>query len=168
MQPLAPAGVIARACRSPIEQLAQRRVTDIIVLLDRETRSDCPGVWASELVKVLDLPPQCNAWVVIKDKMFENWLVADLVALKASPRRYRLTPAFERMIAPGKADSCDALRIIKDITYPSYSKVGDSRTILAAADPLRMADNSRSFRRFLRVVGYSEYSAQSSQARNKI
>jgi Domain of unknown function (DUF4276) len=163
IQPCAPAGVIARACQSPIQQLVQRRVTDIMILLDRETRSECPGTWASQIIDLLELPPGCRGWVIIKNRMFENWLIADLEALKASPRRYNLTTADERRIIPNKADSCDALRMLKNMTNSAYSKVDDSRIILTAADPLRIAANSRSFRRFLRVAGHSDYQTQSSK-----
>lgn len=163
IQPYAPAGVIARACRSPIQQLVQHRVVDIVILLDREARSECSGAWASQIVNLLEFPPRSRGWVVLKNRMFENWLIADVEALKASPRRYNLTPADERRVMPDKADSCDALRMLKNITTQGYSKVDDSRIILSAADPLRIAANSRSFRRFLRVVGHNDYRTQSSK-----
>lgn len=161
IQPYASAGVIARACRSPIEQLAQRGATDVVVVLDRETRSDCPGNWATEILGKLEIPADCQGWVVIKDKTFENWLIADIDALKASPRRFDVSDSVERKIKPDKADSCNALRLLKNITRPSYSKVSDSKIILAAADPLKVAENSRSFRRFLRISGHPSYTLAS-------
>lgn len=161
IQPYASAGVVARACRSPIEQLVQRGATDVVVAIDREARSDCPGVWAAEILNKLEIPSDCQGWVVIKDRTFESWLVADVEALKASPKRFNVSPAIERRVNSDKADSCDALRLLKEITRPSYSKVADSRVILTAADPLRIANNSRSFRRFMRISGHPNYALAS-------
>lgn len=165
IQPYAPVGVIARACRSPIAQLVSLRATDIIILLDLESRQDCPGAWASQILNSLNLPPECRGSVVIKNRMFENWLVADVDALKSSPRRYAVSAGAEKRISPDRADSCDAFRLLKDITDSRYEKVTDSKIILGNADPLRIAANSRSFRRFLRVAGHPDYTNQSARPR---
>jgi uncharacterized protein DUF4276 len=162
--PYAPTGVIANACRSRIDQLVRRGARDIIVLLDREARPECPGNLARTIGDALRLPAGCRGWVVVKNKMFENWLIADIGALRASPQRYQISPALERRIAPNKADSCDALGMLKEVTSHSYSKVQDSQTILAAAHPLKIAENSRSFRRLLRVMGHELYRDQSTNA----
>lgn len=161
--PYAPVGVIAHACRSRIEQLARRGVREIIILLDREKRAECAGDLATAIGNALVVPVGCRGWVVVKDRMFENWLIADVTALKSSPQRFNISPAFEHKIIPGKADSCDALRMLKEVTSHSYLKVQDSKIILAAADPLRIAENSRSFRRLLRVIGHESYRDQSAR-----
>ena len=52
-----------------------------------------------------------------------------------------------------------------DFRHPhSYSKVRDSKIILAAADPLKIAENSRSFRRLMRIIGHELYRSQSVKA----
>jgi hypothetical protein len=42
-----------------------------------------------------------------------------------------------------------------------YDKAEDALRILTDAQPLRMAANSRSFRKFLRSVGHASYRTQS-------
>jgi hypothetical protein len=43
----------------------------------------------------------------------------------------------------------------------AYEKVQDAKRILERADVLRLATNSRSFRRFLRVIEHPTYREQS-------
>jgi hypothetical protein len=144
--------------------MMSKEVTDIVVLLDREDRQECPGQLAGEILDNLEIPPGCFGFVVIKDRMFENWLVADVATLRKFPGRYALSAADERRIVPDGADKLDALRIMKGITSPSYAKVSDSRKIMEAADPMAVAANSRSFRRLLRVLGAPPYENQSRRA----
>jgi hypothetical protein len=100
--------------------------------------------------------------VVIKNRMFENWLVADVEAVKIQRARFRLSTAAERSIVPNKADNVAALEVLKTAAVrTSYSKVPDSQRILERADIQRIAANSRSFRRLLRVVGHPGYAGQS-------
>jgi hypothetical protein len=96
--------------------------------------------------------------------MFENWLIADLKALKSFPGRYDITPAAERRIVASGADSTDAMKFMKQVTKPSYEKTSDSQKILTVADPMSMATNSRSFRRLLRVLGSATYEDQSQRS----
>jgi Domain of unknown function (DUF4276) len=159
--PKAGAAVIARACKSRIDILLAKRVAEVIVVLDREDREECSGQWALTIRDALDLPESCRGSVVLKDRMFENWLLADVAALRTFPVRYSVSDAVERRIVPNKADRCDALRLIKDITNPSYSKTSDSKKILSVADPLNVAANSRSFRRLMRVLRSESYRGQS-------
>jgi hypothetical protein len=158
--PTATPGVIARSCKSGIEILTRKQANDIVVLIDREDDMDCPGERALAIGSRLTVPANIRGYVVLKDRMFENWLVADLNALKAFPARYKITPAVERKVVQGKADSVDALRFMKDVTNPSYAKTRDSKKILEAADPMSMAENSRSFRRLLRILGSAAYKHQ--------
>lgn len=159
--PTATPGVIANSCRSRIEILARQQVSDIIVLLDREDDPDCPGSRALAIGSKLTIPASCRGYVVIKDRMFENWLIADLNALKLFPKRYNITPAVERKVIGDRADSVNALALMKAVTKPSYDKVPDSKKILSVADPMNMAANSRSFRHLLRVLGNTTYKDQS-------
>ena len=83
--------------------------------------------------------------MVVKDKKFENWLMADLAALKAHKKPYKVSSATTKAIQPNKADSANAAILIRRSTIgPAYDKVEDAKTILESADPLRMAQHSRS------------------------
>ena len=65
----------------------------------------------------------------------------------------------------GKADSVDALALLKQATRgDAYDKVQDAKRILEEVDVAQLAANSRSFRRFLRVIGHPEYRSQSARA----
>jgi Domain of unknown function (DUF4276) len=161
ISPYANAAVIANSCRSAIQIICKLGIPNIIILLDREARDDCPGQWATEISAAISLPSGCRASVVIKDRMFENWLIADVTSLRTFPGRYTVTPAVERRIVPNKADSCNAMELMKALTQSRYEKVSDSKKILAAADPMRIADNSRSFRRMMRVMESQSYRTQS-------
>jgi hypothetical protein len=73
-----------------------------------------------------------------------------------------MTQGVRQRIEPNKADHCDGLAILRTAaTGRSYGKVADSQRILALAAPSVMAQNSRSFRRFLRCSHHPSYTAQS-------
>ena len=101
--------------------------------------------------------------VVVKNRKFENWLIADPGAFKKLRGRYEITSAFEGAVSPNKADGgTDATGLIKSISKDrSYDKLKDAVAIVSVADPGTMACNSRSFRRFLRLLGHPDYVAQS-------
>jgi len=162
IHPKAPMGAIAHVCLKSIEVLKTRDIQEVIVLMDREDRDECPGVLAQQIQAEVRTRTDLRCWVVIKNRTYENWLVADLDSLRAQPGRFRVTRASERQIAPNKADNCNALAILKrSAIVASYSKVSDSMLIMRRAEVQRIADNSRSFRRFLRCVEYPRYADQS-------
>jgi hypothetical protein len=157
-----PVGAIAAACARRARLLEADGAELIVVLIDREDSPTCPPRLASEIERELAGHIATSAKVVVKDSMLENWLLADLAALRASPARYEVTQATARSIEPNRADNAPALRVIKRcVRTGSYEKVRDAQIILKAADPMRIAAHSRSFRRFLRVVGEPTYAAQS-------
>ena len=162
MMPTAPVPVIARACNHAVTQLEGRRADRIIVLLDHEGQGRCPPGLARQLQVSLAGTTNASVWVVIKDSMFENWLVADCDALASQPARFRMTAARRRRVEENKADTIDALSLIKEMCIRSpYHKVQDSARILQRADPAAIARHSRSFRRFLRALEHPLYQAQS-------
>jgi hypothetical protein len=165
MMPTAPVPVIARACTQAIRQLDGRRADKIIVLLDHESQDRCPPQLAADLQLVLAAVANAAVDVVIKDRMFENWLVADCNALASQRARFEMTPARRRRVQDNKADAIDALRLIKEMCIgPQYHKVQDSARILSQADPMTIATHSRSFRRFLRALDHPPYRTQSRRA----
>jgi hypothetical protein len=168
IQPFAPPGQIAQSIRKKLPILKAQNAKNVIVLIDRETRTECPGEFANSIMNRLQVPCAnlgfTNLTVVIKDKTFENWLLSDPVALRQLRGRFH-TKYTQRQTLFTRADTTPALQWIKEaVNGESYNKVSDSINILRRADPLRMAISSRSFRRFLRVVGHPLYFAQSKKS----
>ncbi|NGP52128.1 DUF4276 family protein [Thioalkalivibrio sp. XN8] len=161
MQPRATPPQVARAALSRIQLLRQRGAQRIVVLIDRDDSPICPGEFARDLEAALDNLGS-PASVVVKDQCFENWLVADPSAFRAMPSRFAVTQSFERSVAPNRADNADALRLINRITIRrEYDKSSDAHALCKHAEPARMAANSRSFRRFLRLLGHPDFESQS-------
>lgn len=160
--PTAPPGAIARACLSRVEQLRSKGVDCVIVLTDREQRPECPGSFASSIEEALRVLTPVAVHVVVKNRCFENWLVADVDALRQQPARFEVSSAVIDAVQPDKADNVDGLKLLKQVTKgKAYSKVEDSRRICQKADPMRIAKQSRSFRRFLRCLGHQAFQDQS-------
>jgi len=106
--------------------------------------------------------------VVIKDPFFESWLIADISMLESHPKMFKPTKGDINKIAPNKADKCGAMSIINKLVKQSGSKrLYDKRwhavRAFENADPKVIAANSRSFRRFLRLLDCPLYSSQSKQ-----
>lgn len=158
----APAEKVARECESRIKIAKALGANLAVIILDREGILQCTGERAVELERAV--ARRCGAVaprVVLKDRMFENWLIADLSALKAQPGRFRVTPTTQRMVEPNKADQCDALQMLKSMTVgDSYDKVRDSARICERMKLDRAALHSRSLRHLLHVVGDRMYAQQ--------
>ena len=162
VDPMAPAAAIARMVKDRVIAAEARGATLVIVLLDRETRVECPGELAEAIKKEIDSYSSVETSVVLKDSKYENWLVADIEALARMRARFEITTARRRQVAPNHADRIDAHELLKRAAVKdAYDKVADSVRITAAADPAAMARNSRSFRRFLHCAGYAAYQDQS-------
>ena len=161
--PQAPTGNIARWCAKQVRILeATRQAQRAIVLLDREDRRDPPCVIARAIeAAVEDLSCTIPAQVVVKDRQFENWLIADLAPFEGQPARFELTAGLRSQVEPDRADRANAGEWLRRACTGSYHKKDDSARILSLADPMAIARNSRSFRRFLRVIGHRSYTDQS-------
>lgn len=82
----------------------------------------------------------------MKNRCLENWLVSDVEVfngfIKTTPQKQ--------------------LPDITNIDEVSVLPFFDKKELRKASpDPLRMAQNSRSFRRYLRVIGHPDYAEQS-------
>jgi len=162
IQPLAPLRQIIGAVRIPLRIMRARGADLVIVLIDRETRDECAGAIASSIESALVQSCPLRISVVIKNRRFENWLLADPDALQQLKGRFKLESGHRSQIEPDKADHVDGLALLKRIVRQhDYSKVKDAVQILSRADPARMARNSRSFRRLMRVLGHGKYLSQS-------
>ncbi len=161
-----PVGQIVRQLSTRLKILAVRGVEHACVVLDREAADQCPGQLAQQIATSAQPCVQAaglnGITVVLKDKMYENWLIADVDALQSLNGRFDVQPHSLRQVSTGGADRVDAVALLKRLTKKaSYDKVADACRIVRVADPLRMGANSRSFRRFLRVVGHVNYRDQS-------
>jgi len=166
IQPLARVPRIVGAVEREIKILLGRKAEKIIVLIDRENREVCPGSWAVEITQALTAKHgrsgSSSFGVVIKDSCYENWLVADTNVFTKLPKRFALSDTSMRKIQPNKADRIDAQKLIKDAARgDAYHKVADARQIMALANISGIAANSRSFRRFLRMLDHPRYKEQS-------
>jgi len=159
--PESPYGAIARACVPSVKLLEAKGAERVVVLLDRESRAECPGAISSAVKASLSPRCKCELVVVVKDRKYENWLISDMRAFRNQQARFRISAGIRSSIEPNKADHVDGDALLRRIVRGTYDKVADSKRVLHRADPIRMAKNSRSFRRFLRCVGHPDYGAQS-------
>jgi hypothetical protein len=162
LQPTAPIGTIVGACVKSVQQVFARRADLAVVLLDRESRPECPGDLAYAILQGLS---KKNAGgdiaVVVKNRMFENWLIADLGALRSQRGRYAVSKSVQNQVENNKADNVEGLKLLKHCCKSDYRKVEDAKKILAKADPGTMGLHSRSFRRMLRCIHDPDYLTQS-------
>lgn len=164
IQPTSTASQIARAVKTPLRILFDtRRVDRAVIVLDHESRTECPGIWATTLMATVhgQFGPR-DIVVVVKNRTFENWLVADVEAVKAIAGRFKLSKAIAKSISTGNADSTNGLRVLRDAAHGApYQRVNDAVRILSKARPEEIARCSRSFRKFLRVLGHPKFKTQS-------
>lgn len=166
LQPLAPAGQIALRAAARCEVLTAKQPDVVLVLLDLETRTECPGELAVKIERLIRerlADPGFDVRVVFKVRRLENWLVADIECLGRSPALFPEARRVAQAIPAGNSDGIDALRLLQQASgnRRAYDKVRGAQAICASLDSGRAALNSRSFRRFLRVLGDSRYAEQS-------
>lgn len=160
VQPDGPPAKIARALKDKLLPLLRGRFDMVILLIDREQQSASCGTIATQIQA--ELVKQCGSTmpitVALKDRCFENWVVADLDALGAQSARYRITRSHRAKTEPNKADTVDALRLLNEATIgPRYDKVKDGIRWAQKADVAKAAQHSRSFRHLLHVLGDETY-----------
>lgn len=99
---------------------------------------------------------------MIKDRTFENWLIADPGAFKKQKARFKITKALESQVVPDKADRVPADRWLDSavVGKSSYEKKRDATNTVKHFSVARAAKNSRSFRHFCHVLGYEDYAEQ--------
>ena len=160
MDPKSTPAQIVNAALPAIRIHVDSGVRSILLLIDLEDLPACPGdraqaIWQAIMGIAVD---ECveNAFVVVKHRTFENWLIADTDALASLTARFDVPDNLARRIRH-RADSIDAGRTISGIAIKrSYEKVNDSIRILRVADPVRMAANSRSFGKLLRIAEHPQ------------
>lgn len=162
MQPYSPPLAIARAAVKTMQMAETRGATEFVILIDREDNQVCPTDIARGLIqafKKLGYPVQ----VVVKNKTFENWLIADPNALASQRKRFKVSQTVRNRITPNKADNIDNAETILDqcAVKTPYHKRRDAIRICDNLDLTAAASNSRSLRRFLRLLNDQRYRNQS-------
>lgn len=152
MQPLAPPAQIVRAAEPKIKLLQQRGARRFIILLDRESQARCPGA-LSLTVRAAFVQSGWQVDVVYKDRVLENWLIADPSGIQAAIPKITFSERIVRRIEHSGADSLSAHTLLNDCVRGGYSKRRDAISICAALDPLVAKRNSRSFRKFTKHCG---------------
>lgn len=158
MQPLASPGQIALAASKRFPILLDWGAEAIVLLLDKETRLECTG----DLVRVVEreararlkeLSSTVGLQVVYKVSQFENWLVADPTALRDLPGLFEHIERIEKRVSNNRADIVDASNLLKVcLKRPINIKMKGAIEICKRLDPARAAENSRSFRKLLKVL----------------
>lgn len=153
MQPYAPLSQIVKAAESRITILNSRGAERNIVILDREDNRECPGEFSAKLSLEFQKKGYPNVKVVLKDRAFENWLVADLEAVaRVYGRRGNFGRVIDRVKASG-ADRVNAIAILRNGMENGYDKRADAIAICKAVSPDVVARYSRSFRKFMKECG---------------
>lgn len=164
LQPKATAAQIARSGLRVVNLQIQRGADFVVVLIDREDLHACPSKLAGDIRLEFAKQGVTSVEVVVKNRCFENWLIADPESLRTRlTARFSVTEGFRNRVSPNRADLVsDAESLLNSIiSGAEFHKLRDATRIAEVADPLRIASNSRSFRRFLRVVGCPHYVNQS-------
>lgn len=162
LQPKAKPNQVAASAKNAITYLIRKDVKLIIILIDKED-NDSASAFAQQLESSFNkIYKNVAIKVVVKDSCIENWLIADIDALRAQPKRFIKIQSIEDLIIPNKSDSVNAQDLFNRITNKhNYDKGSDPARIARHQDPDRIASNSRSFRRFLRVLENPKYKQQS-------
>jgi hypothetical protein len=146
---------LAASKRFPI--LLDRGAECIVVLFDKETRQDCTvefvrAVEREARIRLQKYSSIVNLQVVLKVTMFENWLISDPKAVGDVAGLFENTDRIEKQVK-GRADAADALGLLKACSRQRiYDKVEGAVAICKRLDPTRAAENSRSFRKFLKTL----------------
>lgn len=163
MQPRATPLQIARAATGAVKVLSTR-VDMIVVLIDSEGQA-CPGQFAQQIRAAFQHihGNQVVFEAVVKHHAIENWLLSDPDAFMAMRARFQLVPGVANCVLNNKADhNSNPTRLLDKMARKTeYHKKNDPPRIASHQDPGRMAMNSRSFRRFLRVLQHQNFLLQS-------
>lgn len=163
VEPKATPAQIVTAAEPKIRILDKRDCDRILFLIDFEDLGGCLITRKNQVESLLKNRGYSSVKVVIKQRQFENWLIADHRAVNAC-KRFAVSKSFIKAVSPNKADNINNPVKLLSGSKPdktSFDKNRGAHAICAKSDPLRMAENSRSFRRFLRLIEHPTYQNQS-------
>jgi len=163
IQPYSKPQNIARKVMRQLPLLRELGVQIVVVLLDRENNAACCGQWSAEIRDaVISLAKDFGFLefrVVLKNRTFENWLIADQESLLSQKSRFN----WKRL--NGEVDELNARDLLnKAAIGAAYHKSRDSVRIMRLAVPDRIGFQSRSFRKLLGILGCAEYKTQTRKA----
>lgn len=163
IQPYSSPQNIARKVQRQLPILKELGVQIVVIVLDREKNPQCCGQWSSAIRDaVISLAGGSNFSefrIVLKNRTFENWLIADQASLLSQKSRFR----WRRL--SGEVDELNARDLLNRAAIgAAYHKIRDSIRIVKLAEPAQIGSQSRSFRKFLGVLGCAEYRTQTRQA----
>lgn len=163
LQPKGTPQQMVRNALDGVHTLRHRNADRIVLLIDREDLPKCPPELARQITAAFQDFGYADVCVAVKDRALENWLIADPGALRRLGKRFKVSPRFAKHVSPNKADHVsDALGLLRRAAVKqSYHKGRDPARILEKLDVSAAAKNSRSFRRFLRLMRDSRYRTQS-------
>jgi len=125
---------IAKSALRPVVILKKRGAEMVLLLIDREDRPDCAPEFA-QAIETAFVAMGEQVHVVVKNRKFENWLIADPKALASHKKRFKPTEAFRKHVRPNKADNvADAPALLNQICVKGkgfYHKTQDPPQILA-------------------------------------
>ena len=159
MHPGASPPQIAHAASKFFPILLDKGAEAIIILIDKETRPECTGdlvraVEREARARLKDPSSKVDLHVVYKVSKFENWLVADPAALRDLPGLFEHVEWVEKRVSNDRADTVNASDLLKVCSKRHFNvKMKGAIEICKRLDPARAAENSRSFRKFLKVLG---------------
>lgn len=158
---LLPVG-IARMAAAPMKAhlIAGRR--PVILCLDREQRGECAGEFAqallTELLREVGRAYAEDIAVVVADRTFEAWILADAVGL-AKRKLFKATPKFHCFEgAMGERQEKGTVELTR-LLGRAYRKTSDGPRLFAALDYAAARDwgrgrrGSRSFNKLLTTLG---------------
>ena len=156
IQPKATAAQIVKKATNRVVHLS-RKADKVIILIDFEDREGCLVEWCRELRGAFHRREMSKVEVVIKNRKFENWLIADPDNIHKK-NGYEVSSAKKRQVAPGKADNVsDAEKWLNECKKKgsgSYHKTQDAKAFCKTTDVSVVKKNSRSFRKFAKECGF--------------
>lgn len=163
IEPKATPQQIAKAAESRVKILNSKLCDRIILIIDMENTDQCLVKRVTVLEKAFHEKGYTNVNVVIKNRQYENWLIADIEAI-GNCKGFTLTQVFKNKIVPNKADNVNnPVELLTKLKTNKrrFDKNADVLSIIKNCDPVRMGMHSRSFRRFLRLMNHPNYKTQS-------
>lgn len=134
---------ISNECVRILKALSSAGATVSFILVDREDRSLNVGDMESELTKLISRDFTGEFYVIVANRMFENWIIADIenLALK-NPE------LIDPKVVNGKRDGINGVSFLKDHwnkKNSSYSKIAHGKKLFKEIRLGEARANSPSF-----------------------
>jgi len=152
-----PRAIAARVKPKVLEHWA-RGVNRVLVCVDRELRDDCPGRFAHSVLRELDQVlaarrrPECSVRVVVADRAFEAWLLADAAGLHTRGV-FQRRPGFASFEGKLGARNRRGVVELESLLGRPYEKLVDAAKIFRKVRFANARMRSRSLHKLLRELG---------------